>query len=179
MIKLLLIAFIAFVLSQLVLRMVRTMCVKIPDAMLGKAVHFDTPLGGFDLKPKEKLDPELAAMLVYPGATPAESQPTEYAVDGELLGQEFHILIATYWTLTPHEVVWEFYRRELNGWKESRQRGRGRSLIQKSADGTRSIRVYSERNSTLIETKVSLIRKVGAAAAGMGSESKTRFGMLR
>lgn len=179
MIKLLLLAFIAFALTQLVLRLVRSMHVSVSDAMLGKAVHVETPLGGVALKPHQKLDPELASMLMYPGATPAESQPPEYEAEGKLFGKEFHILIATYWTLTPTDVVWEFYRRELPEWKESRQRGRGRSLIQEKADGTRSVRVYSERSSTLIEIKATLNRKAGAAAAGMTGSSETRFGILR
>jgi hypothetical protein len=170
-------AFVAFALSQLVLRFVRSMRINITDAMLGKAVHVETPIGGFDLKPHEKLDPELASMLVYPGATPAESQPLEYEAEGEVLRKAFHLLVATYWTLTPTDVVWEFYRRELPEWKESRQRGRGRSLTQQSADGTRTVRVYGRSNSTLIETKVSLKRKAEAAAAAGASE--TRFGILR
>lgn len=172
-------AFVAFVLGQLVLRLVRSMRVSVTDAMTGKAVHVETPIGTFDLRPRQQLDPELASMLVYPGATPSESQPPEYAAEGTLLGKEFHVLVATYWTMTPPDVVWEFYRRELPEWKESRQRGRGRFLIQQSADGTRTIRVYGQSNSTLIETRVSLARKVGAAAAGAAGASETRFGILR
>jgi hypothetical protein len=182
-IKLLLLAFVftfvALVLSQLLRRLVRSMHATVSDAMLGKVVHVETPIGVFDLKPHDKLDPELASILVYPGATPVESQPREYEAEAKLLGQDFHVLVATYWTLTPADIVWEFYRRELPEWQESRQRGRGRSLIQQAADGVRTVRVYGQNSSTLIETKISLKHKAGAAAAGSGGSSETRFGILR
>jgi hypothetical protein len=145
--------------------------------MLGKAVHVDTPVGFFDLKPHEKLDPELASMLVYPGATPAQSQSPEYEADAQFLGREFHVLLASYWTLTPADVVWEFYRRELPDWQEKRQRGYGRFLVQERADGTRKIRVYGHNGSTMIEIALYLKHKGEAAAAGNSSSS--RFGMLR
>jgi hypothetical protein len=171
------VVFIALALAHLVRRFVRSMHISVSDAMLGKAVHVETPIGVLDLKPHEKLDPELARMLVYPGATPAQSQPPEYEADVQFLGREFHVLVATYWTLTPADVVWEFYRRELPDWQEKRQRGYGRSLVQESADGTRKIRVYSHNGSTMIETGVYLKHKSEAAAAGKSSGA--HFGMLR
>jgi hypothetical protein len=178
-VKLLLLAFVAFVLSQLVLRIVRSMRIGVSDAMSGKAVHVETPIGIFDLKTHDKLDPELANMLMYPGASRTESQAPEYEVEAHVLGRDFRVLLATYWTLTPPDIVWEFYRRELRDWQEKRQRGLGRSLVQETPAGTRTVRVYGQNNSTLIETRVTVKRKAGAAAAGLGSSSETRFGVLR
>jgi hypothetical protein len=172
------VAFVAFVLAQLVLHFVRSMRVNITDAMSGKAVHVKTPLGGFDLKPQDKLAPELARMLVYPGAAPLASQPTEYEAEGNLLGREFHVLVASYQTTTPLEIVWEFYRRELVDWRE-KQSGSLRSLVRESAEGTQTIRVHQQGSNTLIETRISLKPKTGAAAAGVSGPSDTRFGMLR
>jgi hypothetical protein len=178
-IKLLLLAFVAFVLSQLVLRIARSMRIGVTDAMSGKAVHLETPIGVFDLKAHDKLDPELASMLVYPGASRAESQAAEYEAEAEVFGRDFRVLVTTYWTLTPTDVVWEFYRRELPDWQEKRRRGYGRSLVQETPEGTSTVRVYGQNNSTLIETRVTLKRKAGAAAAGLGGSSETRFGVLR
>jgi hypothetical protein len=176
-IKLLLFALFAFVLVQLLHRFARGFRATVSDQKAGKAVHVETPLGGFDLKPQEKLCPELASILVYPGATPTQSQPPEYEADGQFLGREFHILVATYWTSSPADVVWEFYRRELPDWQEKRQHGYGRSLVLETADGTRTVRVYSHNANTLIETRVSRKHKSQAGAAGESSD--TRFGMLR
>jgi hypothetical protein len=179
LIKLVLLACVAIALSQVLLALIRRMRVTITDAKAGKAVHVESPIGAFDLKPHEKLDPELASMLVYPGATAVKSQPPEYEAEGNLLGKQFHVLLAAYWTLTPVDMVWEFYRRELPDWTESRQRGRGRSLIRQSEDGTRTVRVYGQNSGTLIEMKVSLKRQAGAVGAGAAGASETRFGMLR
>jgi hypothetical protein len=178
-IKLLLLGFVALVLGQLVLRIARSMRIGVTDAMSGKAIHIETSIGTFDLKPHEKLDPELATMLVYPGASRTESQPPEYEAVAHVLGRDFRVLAATYWTLTPTDVVWEFYRRELPDWQEKRQRGYGRSLVQETPEGPRTVRVYGQNNSTLIETRVILKRKAGAAAAGSGDSSATRFSVLR
>ena len=172
------VAVVAFVLTQLVFHFVRSMRVNITDAMSGKAVHVQTPLGGFDLNPQHKLAPELARMLVYPGAVPHTSQPAEYEAEGNLLGREFHVLVASYQTVTPLDIVWEFYHRELVGWKEN-QRGSVRSLVHESAEGTQTIRVSQQGSNTLIETRISLKPKTGAASAGINSPSDARFGILR
>jgi hypothetical protein len=177
-IKWLLIGFVVVAISQILVRFAKGIRATVSDTKAGKAVHVATALGGFDLKPQEKLDPLFASMLVYPGATPAESQPPEYEADLQLLGREFRILVATYWTLTPADAVWEFYKRELPDWHEKRQRGYGRSLAQETVDGTRTIRIYkSQDGSTLIETRISIKHKTEAAAAG--NSSNTRFGILR
>jgi predicted enzyme related to lactoylglutathione lyase len=81
--------------------------------------------------------------------------------------------------LTPADVVWEFYRRELPGWQESRQRGRGRSLIQRAPDCERTVRVYSQNGGTLVENKVSMKGLASAAAAASGDFSDSGSGVLR
>jgi hypothetical protein len=179
-IKLLLLAFlmaVIVVLSQILVRFARSIRASVSDTKAGKNVHVETPIGVFDLKAQEKLDPALASFVVYPGATPAESQPPEYEADIQLLGREYRILVATYWTLTAADIVWEFYRRELPGWQEKRHRGQGRSLVQETPEGVRTVRVYTQNASTLIETRISQKPQAGAAAAG--SSSDPRFGMLR
>ncbi len=179
MIKLLLLAFFAFVLGHILLRFARGIRATVSDTKPGKAIHIQTPIGTLDLQPKADLHPTLASILVFPGATPVESQPPEYEADVHLLGREFHLFVATYWTLTPADVVWEFYRRELPGWQESRQRGRGRSLMRREPDCERSVRVYSQNGSTLIENKVSMTGLASAAAAASGGFSDSSPRMLR
>ena len=163
--------------SQLLGRFARSIRASVSDTSGGKAIHIQTPVAVFDVKPQGKVDPELAAILVYPGATPIESQPAEYEADIRALGREYRILVASYWTLTSADAVWEFYKRELQGWQEKRQRGYGRSLSQDGADGVRSVRVYTQNGGTLIETKFASRLKTGAAATG--SSSDTRYGILR
>lgn len=180
MIKLLLLAFFAFVIGQILLRFARGMQATASDAKPGKAIHARTSIGTFDLKPPSDLHPALASIMVYPGATPAESQSPGYEADVQMLGRESHIFVATYWTLTPADVVWEFYRHELPGWQETRQRGRGRSLMRREPDCERTVRVYSQNGSTLIENKVSMKLLASAAtAATSGRSSDSGSGMLR
>jgi hypothetical protein len=177
-IKWLLLGFIVVTISQILVRFARGIRATVSDTKAGQSVHVETALGVFDLTPQEKLDPLLASFLVYPGATPTQSQPPEYEADLQLLGREYRIMLATYWTLTPADTVWEFYKRELPDWQEKRQRAYGRSLVQETPDGTRTIRIHKVQDaSTLIETRVSTRLKAAAAAAG--SSSNTRFGILR
>lgn len=177
MVKLILVFVVVVVLSQILVRIARSIRATVSDSKAGKAVHIETPIGYFDLKPQEALDPALASILIYPGATRTESQPPEYEADIHVLGRDYRILVATYWTLTSADVVWEFYKRELPGWQEKRQRGQGRSLTQEAADGVRTVRVYTQNGGTFIETRVSQNPKADAAAAGQSSD--TRFGILR
>lgn len=179
MIKLFIIGLFAFIIAQIVMRFVKGIQTSISDASSGKSVHIQTPIGTFDLKPHSDLHPALASIMVYPGATPVESQPPEYEVDVEMLGREFHVFVATYWTLTQVDVVWEFYRRELPGWQESRQRGRGRFLMRRETDCERTVRVYSQNGSTLIENKVSIKKLASAAAAASSLSSGSGSGVLR
>jgi hypothetical protein len=174
-IKLLIFALFAFVIAQILMRFVKGIQTNISNANSGKAVHIQTPIGTFDLKPNASLHPALASILVYPGAVPLESQPPEYEADIALLGREIQILVAGYWTATPEGVVWEFYRRELPGWQESNQGGaRGRSLMRREQDCERSVRVYSQNGRTQIENRVTTKQLASAAAA-----SSSSYGVLR
>lgn len=176
MFKLLIIVLMAAVLGQILRRFAKSIRTNISDSKAGKSVHISTPIGVFDLKPQLQLDPALAGILVYPSAMRADSPPPEYDVDIQLLGQEYHIQIATYSTPSPEDIVWEFYRRELPGWQERRQGGQIRSLTQESPDGTRTVRIYARNGATHIETRFSRSQK---AAAAVASSSDTRFGILR
>lgn len=177
MFKFILIFALLILVSQILVRFAKSIRASVSDTKSGKAVHIETPIAVFDVKPQDQLDPALAGILVYPGATRAESQPPEYEADIRALGREYRILVATYWTLTPADVVWEFYTRELQGWQQKRQRGQGRSLLQEGPDGVRTIRVYTQNGGTLIETKFSSNLRANATAAGGSSD--TRFGILR
>jgi hypothetical protein len=178
-IKLLILAFFTFVIGHILLRFARGIKATVSDTKPGKAIYIQTSIGRFDLKSNSNLHPALANILVYPGATPAESQPPEYEADVQVLGREFRVFVATYWTLTPADVVWEFYRRELPGWQESRQRGRGRSLMRREPDCERTVRVYGQNGSTLIEKKVSMKGLASAAAAASSGSSDSGSGVLR
>ncbi len=177
MVKFILIVVLVIVVSQLLVRFAKSIRASVSDTTSGKAVHIETPIAVFDVKAQEALDPALASILVYPGATRAEAQPPEYEADIRALGREYRILVANYWTMTPVDIVWEFYKRELQGWQEKRQRGQGRSLSQERADGVRTVRVYTQKGGTLIETKFSSNVKADATAAS--GSSATGFGVLR
>jgi len=175
-IKFVLILALVFVFSQILVRFARSIRATFTDGKGRKDVHVETPIGIFDLKSQEALDPALAGMLVYPGATRAEDQTAAYEADIHLLNRDYRILVATYWTMTPTDIVWDFYKRELPGWREKRQRGYGRSLFQEGPEGVRTVRVYTEGSGTNIETKISLNLKAAAATA---SSSGSRFGIPR
>jgi len=174
-IKLFIFALFALTIAQVLMRFIRGIQANVSDGASGKTVHIQTPVGTVDLKPNTSLHPALASILVYPGAAPLESQPPEYEADIALLGREFQILVAGYWTATPEDVVWQFYRRELPGWQENNQGGaRGRSLMRCEQDCERSVRVYSQNGRTQIENRVTTKQLAGAAAA-----SSSSYGVLR
>jgi hypothetical protein len=175
---LLLIAFFAFVLGWILLRFAQGIQSQVSDLKADKTIHIRTALGTLDVKPHPELHPLLAKIPKYPGATRVDSQPPEYEADLAVLGREFHIFVATYWTVTPADVVWEFYRRELVGWQECRKRGQGRSLTQETADGTFNVRVYTQNADTQIEYRLLSKSMTNAAAAGSGN-SDSSFGVLR
>jgi len=177
MIKLILAFAIVIVISQILVRFARSIRATVADVNGGKQVHVETPIAVFDLQPRDKLDPALAAMLIYPGATRMESQPPEYEADIHALGREYRILAAVYWTPTPADIVWEFYKRELPGWQERGQTGGGGSLTHKGEDGVRTLRVYRQNDRTLIETRISFNQKSDTLSAS--ASSGPGFGTLR
>lgn len=176
MVKLVIIALMAALLGHILARFVRGIRATISEGAAGKAVHISTPIGVVDLKPQSELDPALASILVYPGATRTDAQLRGYEVDIQLLGRDYQILTATYSTTTPADIVWEFYKRELPGWEETRQGGEKPALAHDTPDGKQTVRIHTENGLTYIETRLS--RKKAATAAAAGA-SDSRFGMRR
>ena len=129
--------------------------VKIDGSGPAKTIHVENRFVTLDVRPQDHLNPELAGILVYPGATPQDVKAPESDLEVHLLNKTFRAASATYWTSTPVEIVWEFYRRELPGWHENVHHGTGRELLQSTADGNlKAIRVYSAEGRTMIETAV-------------------------
>jgi len=174
----LLLAFFAFVIGHILFRFARSIRATVADDKLGKTVHVETSIGTFDLKPQESKDPLLASIPVYPGAAPLESRPPEYEAGIQVLGRGFRMLTATYWTSTPVEVVWEFYKRELPDWEENGKGACGRELVHHEPGCTRKVQVYSRDGRTLIDIGASL-KRAAAAAAGAGNSSDSSYGVLR
>jgi hypothetical protein len=172
---LLILLLITFGVGHLLLRFAKSIGATVSDTKMGKTVHLQTPIGTFDLKPQDGLDPSLAGMLVFPGAAHVESQPPEYQADIRLLGREYHMFSATYWTVSPVDVVWDFYKRELPDWQEEMGTN-ARGFVQRTPECTRKIQVFSRDGRTLIETGVSMNR---SAAAGADASSASGYGVLR
>jgi hypothetical protein len=178
LIQWLLLAFFAFVIGHILHRFAKNISSTVTDDKLGKAVHVETPIGVFDLKPQPTKDPLLASIPVYPGAAPLESEPPEYEAGIRVLGRGFRMFAAKYWTSTPVDMVWEFYKRELPDWEENRKGAYGREYVHHECGCTRKVQVYSRDGRTLIDTAV--WRKGAAAvAAGAGNSSDSSYGVLR
>lgn len=173
----LLVAFFSFLIGHILLRFARSIRATVVDDKLGKTVHVETPIVTFDLKPQPTRDPLLASIPMYPGAAPLESRPPEYEAGIQVLGRGFRILAATYWTATPVDVVWEFYKRELPDWEDSNSTA-GRELVHHAPGCTRKVQVYSRDGRTLIDIGASL-KRAAAAAAGAGTSSDSSYGVLR
>jgi hypothetical protein len=100
-----------------------------------------------------ELDPQLASILVYPGAVAVKKTVAESDADlhsGSSRGQ----VSVTYWTPDPVETVWEHYRRELPDWAETLSQDAGKELIYRTDHHSCLIRVYDQDGRTLIEATV-------------------------
>jgi len=175
--KLLLIALVVLVVSQILLRFIRSIQFSVSNAVENKTIHVRTPIGTLDVKPKQELHPILQEIPKYPSATQVTSDPAEYEAEVHVLSREFQIFVATYWTSSPADAVWEFYRNALPGWQETRKRGQGRILVQDRSEGTVTVRVYSNRNTdTHIEFRLLTGTLSNAATASSGRSSDSRPG---
>ncbi|MGO9647771.1 hypothetical protein SBA7_120050 [Candidatus Sulfotelmatobacter sp. SbA7] len=94
-----------------------------------------------------ELDPQLASVLIYPGAVPVKKTVAEGP------GSQRGELSVTYWTPDPIETVWEHYRRELPDWAETLSQ-QARELIYRTDAHSCLIRVYDKDGRTLIEATV-------------------------
>ena len=121
----------------------------------GKAVHVESPPGSLDVRPESKLDPRLAAILLYPGAAPVEPGVADVETEVRFGHQDLREVTATYWTSTPEEIVWDFYRRELPQWLRNLDHHTGKELIERADDCVRLIRVSTDKEGrTIIETSI-------------------------
>lgn len=100
-----------------------------------------------------ELDPQLASVLIYPGAVPVKQTVVEHEAESRLGSQHRSVLSVTYWTPDPIETVWEHYRRELPDWAETLSQD-ARELIYRTDYHSCLIRVYDKDGRTLIEATV-------------------------
>jgi hypothetical protein len=107
-----------------------------------------------DVPPQRELDPQLASILVYPGAVPIRKSVAEREVDVRLDRQHSREVSITYWTPDPVETVWEHYRRELPDWAETMSQDAGRELLYQTDHHSCLIRVYTHEGRTLIDATV-------------------------
>ncbi|HLW88319.1 MAG TPA: hypothetical protein VKR57_07475 [Terriglobales bacterium] len=118
----------------------------IPDAR--SAVDLESPVVSPEASIHPELDPQLASVLIYPGAVPIRKTVAE----GEG-GRRRSELSVTYWTPDPIETVWEHYRRELPDWAETLSQD-SRELIYRTDHHACLIRVYDQDGRTLIDATV-------------------------
>ncbi len=100
------------------------------------------------------LDPQLASILVYPGAVPVKKSVVERETELRPGSQRSRELSITYWTQDPIDVVWEHYRRELPDWAETLSQDARRELLYRTDQHSCLIRVYDKDGRTLIEATV-------------------------
>lgn len=142
---------IAFLIHWMVRSMRRNVRLSLEDFGGGKEVHIRAPIGTLDVQPHAKLGHDLAQIPLYPGAIPLADGVAEYEADVRLLNREFHLITANYWTPTPPEIVLDFYRRELQGWTESRL---DHSFTHDAGECVRKVRISAKSDRTLIEIGV-------------------------
>jgi hypothetical protein len=142
---------IAFVMARIVRGLQQSMTVSMNDFGGGKEVHLRGVLGSVDVNPHSKVGPELSSIPLYPGAMPLTTGVAEYAADVRFLNREFHLMTANYWTPTPFQIVLDFYRRELQGWTESRL---DNSFTHDAGECVRKVRISAKGDRTLIEVGV-------------------------
>jgi hypothetical protein len=145
-----------FTLGMLVLVIfAKTARVKVDGAGPRQTVHLEHRFVSLDVRPQDRPNPELAGVLIYPGAASLDKGVPGSDLEIHLLNKTFRAASASYWTSDPPEIVWEFYRRELPDWHESVNHGSGRELLQSSTGGNlKAIRVYPADGRTMIETGV-------------------------
>jgi hypothetical protein len=139
---------------------------------LGKPVRMKTVLGSLNVEPHSQLDPRLAEVLRYPGAMPVRPEAPESDLNFTFGNGQFTRISASYYTLTPFDIVWEFYQRELPQWTENRAARHGhdrRELQQHSEQCERSIVVRSAGDRTIIENSITSMPQGRAASQGSGS----------
>ncbi len=136
--------------AMTVLVFIKTARTTIKQTAAGQAIDIEGRYGTVKLLPKSQLDPELAAILVYPGALRGEPATGEYQLDLSFFSTKRRILTASYWTPDPLQRVWEFYQRELPQWKENPIDGARYELVENG----RKIHVYRKGDRTVIDTSL-------------------------
>lgn len=119
----------------------------------GKAIHVHTPIGNIDSEPqgKDKLDPRLGKLPVYPGAMPGNPASVQTVTRVDFNHGVLQEISSDYWTSDSIDDVWQFYRRQLPEWPRNLDESRGRELIHPEPDGVRLIRVTRRNDRTIIE----------------------------
>jgi len=114
----------------------------------------ESRLVAVDVPTHLEIDPQLASMLIYPGAVPLRKSLSEREAGSHRARPGSGEISATYWTPDPIETVWEHYRRELPDWAETLSENASRELIYRTDHHSCLIRVYGKDGRTLIEATV-------------------------
>lgn len=124
---------------------------RLPNPLPGIAL--ETPPVSPEGSIHPELDPQLASVLLYPGAVPVKKTLVEHEAESRPGRQRRSVLSVTYWTPDPIETVWQHYRRELPDWAETFSQD-VRELIYRTDYHSCLIRVYDKDGRTLIEATV-------------------------
>ena len=120
----------------------------------GEAMHMETPLGTFDVRPEKKLDARLASIPSYPGALPNQPEIADEVTEFHFHGQATTEVNTSYWTPDRAQVVTEFYTRELPGWNRNLIEHTGWERVEQLSEYVRMVRVYSAQGRTIIEHSI-------------------------
>ena len=104
----------------------------------GKTV-VETPFGSLRMREGAGVDPRLAGLPVYPGATLTDDRGKRASVELDFgASREFSMTVAAYTTADPVEKVAAFYRERLGTWKYTLDR-RGHIRFVSSQDGAKRV----------------------------------------
>lgn len=130
----------------------------------GEAMHMETPLGTFDVRPETKLDARIASIPSYPGALPNQPGIADQVTEFHFRGQATTEVSTSYWTPDPAQVVQEFYARELPAWNRNLIAHTGWERVEQLPDCVRMVRVYTAQGRTIIEHSIKPADYLKAAA---------------
>jgi hypothetical protein len=172
-VPLLFIAIVVFVIAGRLLSLLRGAQFSITDSASGKTVHLESPLGGLDLKPHPDMDPALAAIPVFSGAT--RSTSPAYEADIHFRRQSNRYIALNYSAAAVPAVVFDFYRNALPDWQEDRQRQSGHRLSHAIPGGEVAVEILGRGAHTWIRHAVAYHEQAMNAAAGNAAGSAQAF----
>jgi len=120
----------------------------------GEAVHMETPLGTFDVRPETKLDARLSTIPLYSGALAVDPGIADRVTEFQFKGQATREVSTSYWTPDDFKAVQDFYTRELPAWSRNMIEHTGWERVEQLADCVRMVRVYQAPGRTIIEHSI-------------------------